>query len=81
MQVLFDETEYAEIQAIARHRHMTVAEWVRQTLRDARREEPQRAAAAKLAAVKHASEYRFPVSDIDTMLGEIEKGYEPRIHG
>jgi len=75
MQVLLDETEYAEIQAIARHRRMTVAEWVRQTLRDARREEPRRAAAAKLSALERAGKYRFPIGDIDIMLGEIEKGY------
>lgn len=75
MQVLFDESEYTEIQEIARRRHMTVAEWVRQALRNARREEPRRASEAKLAALDRAGGYRFPSGDIAIMLREIEEGY------
>ncbi len=40
LQVILDERELAQIQAVARRRHMTVAEWVRQALRRAREEEP-----------------------------------------
>ena len=75
MQVLFEKSEYAEIQAIARRRHMTVAEWVRQALRSARREDPRHTSKAKLAALECAAGYQFPTGNVDTMLREIEEGY------
>ena len=37
LQVLLDEQEFDDIQDIARRNRMTVAEWVRQALRAARR--------------------------------------------
>ncbi|HEX6314756.1 MAG TPA: hypothetical protein VFZ73_07850 [Gemmatimonadaceae bacterium] len=40
LQVLLEESELAEIRRAARLSRMTVAEWVRQALRRARREEP-----------------------------------------
>lgn len=70
MQVLFDDEEYREIQRVARECHMTVAEWVRQSLRDARLTR-QSVAQAKLRAVDETG-HSFPVGDIETMLGEIE---------
>ena len=76
MQVLFDDEEYRGIQRVARECHMTVAEWVRQSLREARATR-QSAAQAKLRAVDEASRHSFPVGDIDTMLREIETGRLP----
>ena len=73
LQVLFDEEEYQEIQVVARRQRMTVAEWVRQTLRRARRNHPG-TVEAKLRAVAEASRHDFPTADIDVMLGEIEAG-------
>lgn len=75
MQVLFEEAELREIRRIARAHQVTVAEWVRQTLRAARRREPLGDAARKLDAVRAAARHAFPSGDIDTMLGEIERGY------
>ena len=75
LQVLLEETELAEIRRIARGRHMTVAEWVRQALRTARRQEPEIDSAKKLATVRAAVQHGFPTADIDTMLAEIERGY------
>jgi hypothetical protein len=75
MQVLFDEPELREIRRVARAQHMTVAEWVRQALRAARRREPLGDAARKLDAVRAAARHAFPSGDIDTMLAEIERGY------
>jgi predicted HicB family RNase H-like nuclease len=40
MQVLFEETEYRRIVRLAKRQGMTLAEWVRQTLRFAYRQEP-----------------------------------------
>jgi hypothetical protein len=75
LQVLLDESEFAEIRRIARRHHMTVAEWVRQALRMARRDEPVIEPRRKLAAVREAARYAYPTADIDVMLAEIERGY------
>lgn len=57
---------------------MTVAEWVRQALRKARREEPGTDSAGKLEAIRAAARHAYPSGDIDRMLGEIEGGYAVR---
>lgn len=75
LQVLLDPTEFAEIRRIARRHHMTVAEWVRQALRAARRDEPVVDPRRKLAAVREAARHAYPTGDIDVMLAEIERGY------
>ena len=77
LQVLFDEEELAELQEIARQNHMSLAEWVRQTLREARSAQPVRDSALKRQALRRAMEHQFPTADIDHMLAEIERGYEP----
>ncbi|MDE0193424.1 MAG: antitoxin [Gammaproteobacteria bacterium] len=76
MQVLFDDEEYRGIQRVARECRMTVAEWVRQSLREARMAR-QSVAEAKLRAVDEATRHSFPVGDIETMLLEIEAGRLP----
>ena len=76
LQVLFEEDELDEIRAIARRQRMTVAEWVRQALRAALRQQPRAGAKRKLAAIREASGHAFPTADIDTMLDEIAQGYE-----
>lgn len=75
LQVLFEESELDEVRRVAERHHMTVAEWVRQALRAARRQEPKRAAQEKLDAIRRAAEHDFPSGDIDQMLAEIERGY------
>jgi transposase-like protein len=75
LQVLLDEAELREIRRIAKRHDMTVAEWVRQALRDARRREPAREPARKLDVVRAAAEHAFPAPDIEEMLAEVERGY------
>ena len=75
LQVLLQEPELREIQKIARQHRLTVAEWVRQALRQARRGEPSGTAAQKLEVVRRALRHDFPSGEIDEMLAEIEKGY------
>jgi hypothetical protein len=75
LQVLLDESELQDIRRTARRERMTVAEWVRQALRDARRQQPEREVHEKLDAVRQAAEHGFPTADIDQMLAEIERGY------
>ena len=52
---------------------MTVAEWVRQALRQARADHPG-TVEAKLRAIADASRHEFPTADIDDMLKDIEAG-------
>lgn len=80
LQVLLEEEELGEIRRTARRQRMTVAEWVRQALRRARREEPAIDPARKLAAIREAVRHSYPTGDIDQMLGEMERGYlEPPV--
>ena len=76
LQVIVKDPDYKEIQRIARRRGMTIAEWVRQALEFARRREPIGDAGKKLEVVRAAVRHEFPSGDIDTVLKEIESGYE-----
>ena len=75
LQVLLDEPELKEIRRFARAQRMTVAEWVRQALRAARRREPLGDSGKKLEVVRAAAGHSYPTADIDQMLAEIERGY------
>jgi hypothetical protein len=75
LQVIVQDPEYRDIQRAARLRRMSIAEWVRQALVQARRSEPGREAAAKLEVIRAAARMEFPTADIDRMLEEIERGY------
>ncbi len=75
LQVLLDEAEWKEIQRIARAQRMTVAEWVRGTLRAARKREPGGDVGRKLDVVRASARYAFPTADVPQMLAEIERGY------
>jgi hypothetical protein len=76
LQVLLDEAELREIKKAARRDQVTVAEWVRRALRQARKEGPMRDTMRKLDTVRLATEHSFPTADIDEMLAQIERGYE-----
>lgn len=73
--MLLDEEELKAIKRVARRHGLTVSEWVRRSLREARKAEPERDTATKLEIVRAATEHRFPTADIDQMLREIEQGY------
>jgi hypothetical protein len=75
LQVLLEDEEFAEIRRVAKRHRMTVAEWVRQALRRARRDEPVLDPKRKLAAVREASRGAYPTADIQQMLTEIEGEY------
>lgn len=76
LQVIIQDPDYREIQRIARARRMSIAEWVRQALDLARRREPTQDAGKKLEVIRAAVRHGYPTADIDTMLGEIERGYD-----
>jgi len=75
LQVLFEDDEFAEIKRVAKRHRMTVAEWVRQSLRHARRNESGKDPKRKLAVLREAAKHRFPAPPIERMLAEIEQGY------
>ncbi len=70
-----DESEIASIRAAARRRRLTVSEYVRQTLRDARENEPTSPPDRKLLIVREAAEFSYPTADPDQMEAEIASGY------
>jgi hypothetical protein len=72
--VLIPDSEMSDIQRLATRERLTVGEWVRRTLRDARASRPVIAPETKLKAVRRSAEYSFPTADIEQMLGEIERG-------
>jgi len=66
----------ADIQRLAKRERVTVGEWVRRVLREARADRPAAEPETKLKAVRRAAEYSFPTADVKQMLSEIERGYE-----
>ena len=77
LQVLLDDPEWKAIQRAARAQRMTVAEWVRQSLRAARRQRSSKDSHAKIAAIRAAARHAHSTADIDEMNAEIERGYTP----
>lgn len=75
LQVLFDDQEYAALQAAATSRGMTVAEWVRQALAAARREASTADIDRKLSAIRNAVRHAAPTGSIERLVGETERGY------
>ena len=80
LQVILNDPDYREVQRMARARHLSIAEWVRQALALARRREPIGNTGKKLDVIRAAAQHDFPVSDIEGMLAEIEKGYGSGAH-
>ena len=75
LQVLLPDPEMKEIRRLASRERLTVGEWVRRILREARSRQPVHEPQLKLKAVRKAAEYSFPTGDIEQMLAEIERGY------
>lgn len=75
LQIVLDDRELREIRQAARRSGVTVSEWVRRAMREARRTSAERDPGRKLAAVRAATKHSYPTADIEQMLGEIEAGY------
>jgi hypothetical protein len=71
LQVILPDLEYREIQRMARSRQMSIADWVRQALAVALRQE--RDVGKKLEIIRAAAKHEFPTGDVDCILAEIEK--------
>lgn len=70
-----DQDELDAVRAAASKRGMTVSEFVRDSLREARRKAGSGNSERKLAAIRAADRHAYPTADIDLMLAEIERGY------
>ncbi|MFL6258634.1 MAG: antitoxin [Thermoanaerobaculia bacterium] len=75
LKVSLEDSEIQEIEEIARRMGMTVDDWIRWALIEARRLHPDPGVDAKLRAVRKAVQHEFPTGDIDQMLREIKQGY------
>lgn len=71
LQVILKDSEYGDIQRMARSRRMSIAEWVRQALDLARQHEHGPRVEEKLKVVRSAAQHDYPSGDIDRMLAEI----------
>lgn len=78
LQVVMSDEELDEIRAAAAREGLTVSEWARQALRRARLRHSGGDPERKIAVVRAAARHQFPVSDVETMLAEIERGYQNR---
>jgi hypothetical protein len=76
LQVLFEDDELEDIRRFAQEQRMTVAEWVRQALRQARRSAVPDRGQRKLLAVREGFAGNYPTADIEQMLAEIDSGYK-----
>jgi hypothetical protein len=75
LQVVLEAKELRDLRRLAKQQGMTLSEWVRQALREARRRGPAEDQSRKLAALRDAAHHEFPAPEIDLMLEEIEQGY------
>ena len=75
LQVLMPDREMAEIKRSARTEGVSVGEWVRRNLRDARNRKPGKGVESKLAVIRRGAEFAFPTAGIYQMNEEIERGY------
>ncbi len=75
LQVLFDDAEYAALQAAATARGLTVADWVRQAVAAARRNEASGDIDRKLATIRAAARHAGPTGQLDRVGAEIDRGY------
>lgn len=74
LQVLLSDDEMATLHQWAAREGFTVSEWVRQSLREARRRRTSGDVERRLATVRAAAAQGFPAPDVEQMLDEVERG-------
>lgn len=75
LQVLLEDDELATIQSLARRRRQTTAAFVREALRAASEAAEYPLPEARLRAIREAVALSYPITDVDELLAEIERGY------
>ena len=76
LQVLLPDQEMSDIQRFAKRERLTVGEWVRRALREARASRPLNEPETQLKAVRRGAKHSFPTGDVEQILSEIERGYQ-----
>lgn len=75
LQVLFDDAEYAALQAAAAASGLSVADWVRQAVSAARRRESSTDIDRKLDVIRAAVRHTGPTGQIERLTAEVERAY------
>jgi len=75
LQVVLGDSELTRYEESARRLGLTLSAWVRQCLGRAQRELSLEDPSRKLEALRAATSHSFPAPDVETMLSEIERGY------
>jgi hypothetical protein len=75
-QVRLEDSEVEEIREIADRMHLSVDEWIRWVLVEARKRHPNPSIDSKLRAVQAAVKHEFPTGDIGQLLHEVDGGYD-----
>jgi len=70
LQVILGDDEMSDLRDLAAREGVTVSEWVRLSLRDARRRRASGDVEDRLARVRAAVTHAFPAPDVDQMLAE-----------
>ena len=78
LQIVVEDAEAERFEATARREGLTLSEWARRAMREARRRKRAPSAESKLRALDRALQHGFPTGDIDRMLAEIETGRDLR---
>lgn len=76
LQILLPDREMSDIQRLAKRERLTVSEWVRRALREARTSRRVVEPGTKLEAVRRAAKSSFPTAGLDQIRRGIERGYE-----
>lgn len=75
--MLVEEAEYRKLLKQAKTEGKSLGEWVRESLRTVLRLSAGRPPEEKISRIRElAQKNSFPISDIDTLLKEIEQGYK-----
>ncbi|MBA2715916.1 MAG: hypothetical protein WKF73_08695 [Nocardioidaceae bacterium] len=75
LQVILTDEDARNLRDLAARDGVTVSDWVRRSLREARRRHTTGDVEHRLATIRAAAVHRFSAPDIDQMLEEIERGY------
>lgn len=74
LRVVMSDDEYGDCRRVARGEGLSLSEWVRRTLRAARRTASAKRMERKLRAIEAAARWKAPTADPEQMLAEIEAG-------
>lgn len=81
LQVVVKEEDLERYERSAQASGQTLSEWARQAMNAAEWHTSSGDVETKLAAIRKAATYNFPVPDIDTLLAENEQRYQQDLPG